>query len=178
MNEKLLHILNDPLIVWLNTFKLQRDHAINSYREISTGQALAEVLTQIAPEWFTSAWSSTIKSSVSHHCSWKFNVRNIKRIIFAINNYFYECLYQSLPECLKPDAQMIGENCDKKELKKLMQLILFCAINCNDKEYFINVIMGLEEYVQEVNLICIFFSNLLLYFYHYHTEILTNSLKI
>lgn len=137
------------LITWLNTFELQASHS--TAMEISTGNALAEALTQIAPEWFTSEWNSKIKSHVTFNSNWRLKVSNIKKVISSVNEYYLEGLNQILPEYVKPNAQEIGENCDKQELKKLIQLVLGCAVNCNRKQYFINIIMGLEQSVQEVN---------------------------
>lgn len=137
------------LIKWLNTFELHAAHS--TAEDISTGEALAEALTQIAPEWFTAVWNSKIKSDVSSN--WRLKVSNLKKIIEAVTEYYVECLNQPLSGYVKPDAQKIGEHCDKQELKRLMQLVLGCAVNCNEKQYFITRIMGLEESVQQVNLV-------------------------
>lgn len=44
----------------------------------------------------------------------------------------------------------LGEQQDEVELSRLLQLILGCAVNCEDKQEYIQRIMGLEESVQHM----------------------------
>lgn len=136
------------LIKWLDTFELSAAHSTAD--DISNGVALGEALSQIAPEWFTDSWNSKIKSDVGSN--WRLKVSNLKKIIEAVTEYYVECLNQPLAGYVKPDAQKIGEHCDSQELKRLLQLVLGCAVNCNEKQYYITRIMGLEEAVQQVNI--------------------------
>lgn len=134
------------LIKWLDTFELQAAHS--SAEDISDGVAMAEALAQIAPEWFTAAWRAKIKTDVS--LNWRLKVSNLKKIIEAVTEYYVECLNQQLSGYVKPDAAKIGEHCDNNELRRLLQLILGCAVNCNQKQQYITRIMGMEEVVQQV----------------------------
>ncbi|XP_023290822.1 protein Hook homolog 3 [Orussus abietinus] len=134
------------LIKWLDTFDLQAAHA--SAEDISDGVALAEALAQIAPEWFTAAWKSKIKTDVG--TNWRLKVSNLKKIVEAVMEYYVECLNQQLSGYAKPDATKIGEHCDEHELQRLLQLVLGCAVNCNEKQRYITRIMGMEEVVQQV----------------------------
>ena len=43
-----------------------------------------------------------------------------------------------------------GEQSDEGELGRLLQLILGCAVNCEDKQEYIQRIMSMEESVQVV----------------------------
>ncbi|XP_043263334.1 protein Hook homolog 3 [Colletes gigas] len=133
------------LIKWLDTFDIQAPHS--SVEDISDGVALANVLAQIAPEWFTAAWRSKIKTDVG--TNWRLKVSNLKKIIEAVMEYYIECLNQQLSGYIKPDATKIGEHCDNYELRRLLQLILGCAVNCNQKQQYITRIMGMEETVQQ-----------------------------
>ncbi|XP_015518663.1 protein Hook homolog 3 [Neodiprion pinetum] len=134
------------LIKWLDTFELQAAHS--TPEDISDGVAMAEALAQIAPEWFTAVWRSKIKTEVSSN--WRLKVSNLKKIIEAVTEYYVECLNQQLSGYVKPDATKIGEHCDHNELRRLLQLILGCAVNCNQKQQYITRIMGMEEVVQQV----------------------------
>ncbi|CAK9806253.1 Protein Hook homolog 3 [Anthophora quadrimaculata] len=138
------HQLNN-LIKWLDTFDLQTPHS--TVEDISDGVALADILAQIAPEWFTAAWRAKIKTDVSSN--WRLKVSNLKKIVEAIMEYYIECLNQQLSGYIKPDANKIGEHCDNYELRRLLQLILGCAVNCNQKQQYITKIMGMEETVQQ-----------------------------
>ncbi|KAL0133742.1 hypothetical protein PUN28_001009 [Cardiocondyla obscurior] len=133
------------LIKWLGTFDLQAPHS--SAEEISDGVALAETLAKIAPEWFTAVWKAKIKTDVG--TNWRVKVSNMKKIVEAVIEYYMECLNQQLTGYIKPDATKIGgEQCDKDELRRLLQLILGCAVNCDEKQQYITRIMGMEETVQ------------------------------
>lgn len=132
------------LIKWLGTFDLQAPHS--SAEEISDGVALAEALAKIAPEWFTAVWKAKIKTDVSSN--WRLRVSNMKKIVEAVMEYYVECLNQQLSGYVKPDATKIGEHCDSDELRRLLQLILGCAVNCDQKQQYITRIMGMEETVQ------------------------------
>ncbi|XP_044016179.1 protein Hook homolog 3 [Aphidius gifuensis] len=133
------------LIKWLDTFDLDVGHS--TPKEISDGVALACVLGEIAPEWFTSVWKSKIKTDVG--TNWRLRVSNLKKIIEAVIEYYSECLNQPLSGYIKPDATKIGENCDNNELRRLVQLVLGCAVNCTNKQQYITKIMGMEETVQQ-----------------------------
>ncbi|XP_071649328.1 protein Hook homolog 3 [Temnothorax longispinosus] len=133
------------LIKWLGTFDLQAPHS--SAEEISDGVALAEALAKIAPEWFTAVWKAKIKTDVG--TNWRLRVSNMKKIVEAVMEYYVECLNQQLSGYAKPDAGKIGEHCDNDELRRLLQLILGCAVNCDQKQQYITRIMGMEETVQQ-----------------------------
>lgn len=133
------------LIEWLGTFDLQAPHS--TAEEISDGVALAEALAKIAPEWFTAAWKAKIKTDVG--TNWRLRVSNMKKIVEAVMEYYVECLNQQLAGYVKPDASKIGEHCDNDELRRLLQLILGCAVNCDQKQQYITRIMGMEEMVQQ-----------------------------
>lgn len=133
------------LIKWLGTFDLQAPH--NSAEDISDGVALAEALAQIAPEWFTAVWKAKIKIDVG--TNWRLRVSNMKKIVEAVMEYYMECLNQQLSDYVKPDAIKIGEHCDSDELRRLLQLILGCAVNCDQKQQYITKIMSMEETVQQ-----------------------------
>lgn len=133
------------LIKWLGTFDLQAPHS--SAEDISDGVALAEALAQIAPEWFTAVWKAKIKIDVG--TNWRLRVSNMKKIVEAVMEYYMECLNQQLSGYVKPDAIKIGEHCDSDELRRLLQLILGCAVNCDQKQQYITKIMSMEETVQQ-----------------------------
>ncbi len=44
----------------------------------------------------------------------------------------------------------LGEQNDEGEMGRLLQLILGCAVNCDDKQEYIQRIMSMEESVQHV----------------------------
>lgn len=50
--------------------------------ELSDGVAIAEALTQIAPEFYTPTWNSKIKTDVGHN--WRLKVSNLKKILEGV----------------------------------------------------------------------------------------------
>lgn len=136
----------ESLMKWLQTFDLDAPHS--TVEEVSDGVAMAQALTQIAPEWFGDAWMSKIKTDTG--TNWRLKVSNLKKVVEGIVDYYHDCINHHLADLYKPDVNKIGEKCDPAELGRLLQLILGCAVNCNDKQEYITRIMSMEESVQQV----------------------------
>ncbi|KAM3967563.1 hook microtubule tethering protein isoform 1-T1 [Aphomia sociella] len=133
-------VLCDNLIKWLRTLNLISKHG--NPAELSDGVAIAEALTQIAPEFFTSVWNSKIKTDVGHN--WRLKVSNLKKILEGVVDYHQDILNLSLHEFPRPDVINIAETSDQADLGRLLQLVLSCAVNCNKKEEYITRIMEME----------------------------------
>lgn len=133
-------------MTWLHTLNLSAPHSLP--QETSDGVAVAQALNQIAPEWFTSSWLAKIKTDVGDN--WRLKVSNLKKIVEKIVDYYQDSFNQTLPDSVKPDVNRIGEQADEAELGKLLQLVLGCAVNCNQKQDYITAIMAMEEDVQQV----------------------------
>lgn len=114
--------------------------------ELSDGVAMAQALHQIAPESFTDAWLTKIKTDVAHN--WRLKMSNVKKVVEGIFDYYVVVLSIHLSEDARPDAQLLAEHADPVELGRLLQLILGCAVNCNRKQEYITEIMELEEALQ------------------------------
>ncbi|XP_068032987.1 protein Hook homolog 3 isoform X5 [Anomalospiza imberbis] len=78
------------------------------------------------------------------------NVSNLKKILKGILDYNHEILGQQINDFTLPDVNMIGEHADAAELGRMLQLILGCAVNCEQKQEYIQTIMMMEESVQHV----------------------------
>ncbi|XP_049875363.1 protein hook [Pectinophora gossypiella] len=133
-------VLCDNLIKWLQTLNLTAKHG--NPAELSDGVAIAEALTQIAPEYFTPAWNSKVKTDVGNN--WRLKVSNLKKILDGVIDYHQDILNLSLQEFSRPDVINIAENADPADLGRLLQLVLSCAVNCIKKEEYITRIMELE----------------------------------
>lgn len=132
--------LCDSLIKWLQTLDLRAGPSNRS--DLSNGVAIAEVLTQIAPEYFTPTWNSKIKTDVGNN--WRLKVSNLKKILEGVVDYHQDVLSLSLQFFDRPDVVKIAENSDASDLGRLLQLVLSCAVNCDKKEAYITKIMDLE----------------------------------
>lgn len=60
-----------------------------------------------APEWFSKAFLSKIKTDVGSN--WRLKVSNLKKIVEGIVDYYQECLNQQLTDFKKPDVSQIGK---------------------------------------------------------------------
>ncbi|XP_035455440.1 protein hook isoform X1 [Spodoptera frugiperda] len=133
-------VLCDNLIKWLQTLDLKAKHGNPS--ELSDGVAIAEALTQIAPEYFSPGWNLKIKTDVGHN--WRLKVSNLKKILEGVVDYHQDILNLSLQEFSRPDVVNIAETADASDLGRLLQLVLSCAVNCVKKEEYITRIMEME----------------------------------
>ncbi|XP_034002759.1 protein Hook homolog 1 [Trematomus bernacchii] len=77
-------------------------------------------------------------------------MNNLKKILQMIVDYYNEVLGQEIAVFLVPDVALVAEHSDPKELGRLLQLVLGCAVRCERKQEYIQIIMTLEESVQHV----------------------------
>uniref|UniRef100_A0A669CKY5 Hook microtubule tethering protein 3 n=1 Tax=Oreochromis niloticus TaxID=8128 RepID=A0A669CKY5_ORENI len=75
---------------------------------------------------------------------------NLKKILKGILDYIQEVLGQDINDFPLPDVNLIGEHSDAAELGRMLQLILGCAVTCEQKQEYIKTIMVMEESVQHV----------------------------
>lgn len=114
------------LIIWLNTFE-GIEGAHHSAEDLSDGVAMAEVLTQIAPEWFDTDWISKIMRDISSD-NHRLKLSNLKKVLKGMLDYYSEVMDAN--NFILPDVTKIAERTDKSELGRMIQLVLGCAVNC------------------------------------------------
>lgn len=107
---------------------------------------MAQALHQIAPDTFTESWLGKIKTDVGSN--WRLKISNLKKVVEGIFDYYVDVLNINLSEFARPDVMRMAEQSDAAELGRLLQLILGCAVNCNQKQDYITQIMELEESLQ------------------------------
>ncbi|CAM4331730.1 unnamed protein product [Leuciscus chuanchicus] len=139
------HQLSDSLFIWLQTFQVP---SCASKHELTSGVAIAHVLNKIDPSWFNETWLSRIKEEGG--TNWRLKVSNLKKILQSMMEYYHDVLSQQVSEEHVPDVCLIGEMGDVTELGRLLQLVLGCAVSCDQKLEHIQQIMTLEESVQHV----------------------------
>ncbi|CAH8862542.1 unnamed protein product [Trichobilharzia szidati] len=118
----------ENLLKWLRTFNTAA--SVHSIHDISDGIILAKVLHSIAPNHFTEEWLQ--KFNYEAGINWR-----LKEIEDRISVH------------LLPNLQEIAEHEDNESTFRLLQLILGCAVNCDNKETYIQIIMCMEESVQQ-----------------------------
>uniref|UniRef100_A0A8C7WSJ2 Hook microtubule-tethering protein 1 n=1 Tax=Oryzias sinensis TaxID=183150 RepID=A0A8C7WSJ2_9TELE len=102
----------------------------------------------IDPAWFNEGWLSRIKTDVEDN--WRLKMSNLKKILQMVVDYYKEVLSQDISDFPVPDLSLVAEHADPVELGRLLQLILGCAVRCERKQEYIQIIMTLEESVQHV----------------------------
>uniref|UniRef100_A0A8C1VMV1 Hook microtubule tethering protein 3 n=1 Tax=Cyprinus carpio TaxID=7962 RepID=A0A8C1VMV1_CYPCA len=108
--------------------------------ELTSGVAMAQVLQKM--------YVNRIKPDVGDN--WRLKISNLKKILKGILDYNHEVLGQQINDFTLPDVCLIAEHSDAAELGRMLQLILGCAINCEQKQEYIQTIMMMEESVQHV----------------------------
>ncbi|KAM7388494.1 hypothetical protein PAMP_024664 [Pampus punctatissimus] len=139
-------VLAESLIIWLQTFSTSAP--CRTVEELTTGAAMSQALHQIDPVWFSDGWLGRIKSDVDDN--WRLKMNNLKKILQMIVDYYNEVLAQEISDFPMPDLVRVAEHSDPVELGRLLQLILGCAVKCERKQEYIQIIMTLEESVQHV----------------------------
>ncbi|XP_014288610.1 protein Hook homolog 3 [Halyomorpha halys] len=143
--------LSEILFKWLQTFEVGVKY--KTIADLTDGVVLSQVLNQIAPEWFTSVWMTKIKTDVNGN--WRIKMSNLKKILEKVLDYYQEAFSQSVSSSVKPDISKIVEMNDPAEMGRMIQLILGCAVNCNNKQEYIKRIMDMEESEQRAMMECI-----------------------
>ncbi|TNM87449.1 hypothetical protein fugu_005670 [Takifugu bimaculatus] len=100
------------------------------------------------PAWFSESWLSRIKTDVEEN--WRLKMNNLKKILQQVLDYYNEVLVQDISHLPLPDVALVAEHAEPTELGRLLQLVLGCAVKCERKQEYIQIIMTLEEAVQHV----------------------------
>uniref|UniRef100_A0A3P8ZYF5 Hook microtubule-tethering protein 1 n=1 Tax=Esox lucius TaxID=8010 RepID=A0A3P8ZYF5_ESOLU len=135
-----------PCLFQLQTFNTPAP--CTTTEELTTGAAMSQALHKIDPVWFSESWLGRIKEDVGNN--WRLKMSNLKKILQMMVGYYNEVLSQQIQEFPLPDLTKVAEHSDPVELGRLLQLILGCAVKCERKQEYIQIIMTLEESVQHV----------------------------
>uniref|UniRef100_A0A671FDG9 Protein Hook homolog 3 n=1 Tax=Rhinolophus ferrumequinum TaxID=59479 RepID=A0A671FDG9_RHIFE len=138
--------LCESLLTWIQTFNV--DAPCQTVEDLTNGVVMAQVLQKIDPAYFDENWLNRIKTEVGDN--WRLKISNLKKILKGILDYNHEILGQQINDFILPDVNLIGEHSDAAELGRMLQLILGCAVNCEQKQEYIQAIMMMEESVQHV----------------------------
>ncbi|XP_041825891.1 protein Hook homolog 3 isoform X2 [Melanotaenia boesemani] len=138
--------LCESLLTWIQTFGVEAP--CKTVEDLTSGVVMAQALQKIDIVYFNDAWISRVKPEVGDN--WRLKISNLKKILKGILDYNQEVLGQHINDFTLPDVNLIGEHSDAAELGRMLQLILGCAVNCEQKQEYIQTIMMMEESVQHV----------------------------
>ncbi|XP_075353122.1 girdin isoform X9 [Mycteria americana] len=136
--------MSSPLVTWVKTFgPLAGGNGTNleEYVALVDGVFLNEVMLQIHPK----SANQRINKKVNNDASLR--IQNLSILVKQIKTYYQENLQQLIMMSL-PNVLIIGKNPfsepGTEEVKKLLLLLLGCAVQCQKKEEFIERIQGLD----------------------------------
>ncbi|CAL9683692.1 unnamed protein product [Knipowitschia caucasica] len=134
------------LLTWIQTFGVEAP--CKTVDDLTTGVVMAQALQKIDAQYFNEAWICRIKPDVGDN--WRLKISNLKKVLKGILDFNQEILGQHINDFREPDVTLIGEHSDPAELGRMLQLILGCAVSCEQKQEYIQTIMSMEESVQHV----------------------------
>ncbi|XP_010002867.1 PREDICTED: girdin isoform X1 [Chaetura pelagica] len=136
--------MSSPLVTWVKTFgPLAGGNGTNleEYVALVDGVFLNEVMLQINPK----SGNQRINKKVNNDASVR--IQNLSILVKQIKTYYQENLQQLIMMSL-PNVLIIGKNPfsepGTEEIKKLLLLLLGCAVQCQKKEEFIERIQSLD----------------------------------
>uniref|UniRef100_A0A670I3T4 Coiled-coil domain containing 88A n=1 Tax=Podarcis muralis TaxID=64176 RepID=A0A670I3T4_PODMU len=136
--------ISSPLVTWVKTFgPLAGGNPTNldEYVALVDGVFLNEVMLQINPK----ASSQRVNKKINNDASLR--IQNLSILVKQIKSYYQETLQQLIMMPL-PNILIIGKNPfseqGTEEVKKLLLLLLGCAVQCQKKEEFIERIQSLD----------------------------------
>nr|XP_045012964.1 girdin-like [Jaculus jaculus] len=136
--------MTSPLVTWVKTFgPLAAGNATNldEYLVLVDGVFLNQVMHQINPK----SESQRVNKKVNNAASLR--IRNlsilVKQIKFSYQKTLQQLILMSLPNVLIIGKNPFSEQ-GTEEIKKLLLLLLGCAVQCQKKEEFIERIQGLD----------------------------------
>ncbi|KAM5142807.1 girdin isoform 2-T2 [Callospermophilus lateralis] len=136
--------MTSPLVTWVKTFgPLAAGNGTNldEYVALVDGVFLNQVMLQINPK----SESQRVNKKVNNDASLR--IHNLSILVRQIKFYYQETLQQLIVMSL-PNVLIIGKNPfseqGTEEVKKLLLLLLGCAVQCQKKEEFIERIQGLD----------------------------------
>ncbi|XP_067848176.1 protein Daple isoform X2 [Heptranchias perlo] len=144
ISELMEQFLESPLVTWVKTFGPlggTSDEKVSMYMDLVDGMFLHKIMLQMDPR----PTNQRVNKHVNNDAHLR--VQNLTILVRHIKNYYQECLQQlvvmSLPNVLMiAKDPLSGKSMD--EMKKVLLLMLGCAVQCERKEEFIERIKQLD----------------------------------
>ncbi|KAM8807304.1 protein Daple [Eudromia elegans] len=144
ISELLELFLQSPLVTWVKTFGplgSESEDRLGVYMELVDGVFLSKIMLQIDPRPTNQRVNKHVNNDIY------LRVQNLTILVRSIKTYYQEVLQQLIVMNL-PNVLMIGKDPlsgkSMDEIKKLLLLILGCAVQCERKEEFIERIKQLD----------------------------------
>ncbi|XP_074091599.1 protein Daple isoform X5 [Macrotis lagotis] len=158
ISELLELFLQSPLVTWVKTFGpfgSENEDNLTMYMDLVDGIFLNKIMLQIDPRPTNHRINKHVNNDVN------LRIQNLTILVRSIKTYYQEVLQQLIVMNL-PNVLMIGKDPlsgkSMDEIKKVLLLVLGCAVQCERKEEFIEKIKqldietqaGIVAHIQEV----------------------------
>uniref|UniRef100_W5N6J6 Coiled-coil domain containing 88C n=1 Tax=Lepisosteus oculatus TaxID=7918 RepID=W5N6J6_LEPOC len=144
VSELMANFLESPLVIWVKTFGPLgggNEDKLSMYMELVDGIFLHKIMLQIDPSPTNQRMNKHINNDVN------LRIQNLNILVRHIKHYYQETLQQLIVMNL-PNVLMIGKDPltgkSMEEMKRLLLLMLGCAVQCERKEEFIEKIKLLD----------------------------------
>ncbi|XP_075700446.1 protein Daple isoform X2 [Rhinoderma darwinii] len=141
--------LESPLVTWVKTVGPcgnENESKVAMYMDLVDGVFLNKMMLQIDPRPSNQRINNHVKNDVN------LRIQNLTILVRHIKNYYQEVLQQLIVMTL-PNVLLIGKDPltgrSMEELKKILLLMLGCAVQCDRKEEYIEKIKQLDIETQE-----------------------------
>ncbi|XP_069806824.1 protein Daple isoform X2 [Dendropsophus ebraccatus] len=141
--------LESPLVTWVKTFGPcgnENETKLATYMDLVDGVFLNKIMLQIDPR----PSNQRINKHVNNDTNLR--IQNLTILVRHIKTYYQEVLQQLIVMTL-PNVLLIGKDPltgrSMEELKKILLLMLGCAVQCDRKEEYIEKIKQLNIETQE-----------------------------
>ncbi|KAJ0397729.1 hypothetical protein P43SY_007197 [Pythium insidiosum] len=129
------------LLLWIQSFEDQVacPTRVRTLQDLADGVFLSHVMHQIDPEYLQ-------LDQINEHAAgnWALKANNLKTLLRAIELYYHDELGQVCETEELIDSNRIAKGDDVKEICRLVELLLGCAVQCPNKSEYIHPIMQME----------------------------------
>ncbi|XP_040268036.1 protein Daple isoform X1 [Bufo bufo] len=141
--------MESPLVSWVKTFGPcgnETDSKLATYMDLVDGVFLNKIMLQIDPRPSNQRINKHVNNDIN------LRIQNLAILVRHIKTYYQEVLQQLIMMTL-PNILLIGKDPlsgrSMEELKKILLLMLGCAVQCDRKEEYIEKIKQLDIETQE-----------------------------
>uniref|UniRef100_A0A672SF79 Protein Daple-like n=1 Tax=Sinocyclocheilus grahami TaxID=75366 RepID=A0A672SF79_SINGR len=144
VSELMSNFMDSPLVVWVKTFGplgSGSEDKLSMFMDLVDGVFLHKIMTHIDPSPMNQRVNKQVNNDIN------LRIQNLNTVIRHIKNYYQEHLQQlilmNLPNVLAIAKDPLSGK-SMEEVKRLLLLILGCAVQCDRKEEMIEKIKLLE----------------------------------
>ncbi len=139
----------ESLLRWLSTCF---HRSLPSASAVSDGAEIAAILHTIDSRFFSTQWKSKVRDDIPADNK-RLKSSNVKKVLSGMQEYFSDVLNIQLQDFPMPDCNKVSEVTSGnggEDVARLLQLVMGCAVNCDNKGVYIEAIMSMEEEDQRV----------------------------